>query len=60
MLRELNPLFCESRFGGLKIANGRFQAIRANRSHVMKIVFFFPANRFMRIAPIRVACRRAV
>ena len=27
-------LFCESRFGGLKIANRRFEAIRANRSHV--------------------------
>ena len=34
---ELNPLFCESRFRGLKIANRRFEAIRANRSHVMKI-----------------------
>ena len=27
--------------GGLKIANRRFEAIRANCSHVMKIVFFF-------------------
>ena len=30
------PLFCESRFGGLKVANRRFEAIRANRSHAMK------------------------
>ena len=36
---ELNPLFCESHFGGLKSANRRFKAIRANRSHVMKIAF---------------------
>ena len=34
------PLFCESRCGGLKIANRGFEAIRANRSHVMKIVVF--------------------
>ena len=33
--------FCESRFGGLRIANRRFEAIRATRSHVM--IFF--ANR---------------
>ena len=32
---ELNPLFCVSRFGGLEIANCRFEAIRANRSHVI-------------------------
>ena len=31
------PFFRESRFGGLKLANRRFEAIRANRSHVMKI-----------------------
>ena len=36
---EPNPLFCESRFGGLKIANRKFEAIRANRSHVMKGFF---------------------
>ena len=30
-------LFGESRFGGLKIANRSFEAIRANRWHVMKI-----------------------
>ena len=35
------PLFCESRFGGPQIANLRFEAIRANRSHVVKIGFFF-------------------
>ena len=34
------PLFCESRFGGLKIANRGFEAIRANRSHVMKAGVF--------------------
>ena len=49
------PLFSESRFGGPKIANRRFEAIRANRSHVMKIpvlpflvfvdfLVFFPAR----------------
>ena len=30
-----SPLFCESRFEGVKIANRRFEAIRANCSHVM-------------------------
>ena len=39
------PFFCESRFVGLKIANRMFEAIRANRSHFMKIGFFF----FLRI-----------
>ena len=34
---ELNPLFCESRFRALNIANHSFEAIRSNRSHVMKI-----------------------
>ena len=42
---ELNPILCESRFGGLKSANRRFEAIRANRSHVMKIGII------LRIAP---------
>ena len=39
---ELQPLFCESLFGGLifKIANRRFEAIRANHSRVMKIRLF--------------------
>ena len=32
------PFFCELRFGSLKIANRRFEAIRANRLHVMKVV----------------------
>ena len=32
---ELNPFFCESRFGGLNIANRRFEAMRANRPHVL-------------------------
>ena len=31
------PLFCESRFVAANIANRGFEAIRANRSHVMKI-----------------------
>ena len=57
---ELNPFFCESRFGGLKIANRSFEAIRANRSHVMKTARAFAANRFVRLAPIRVANRRAI
>ena len=60
---ELNPCFCESRFGGLKIANRRFEAIRANRSNVMKYGFFcesIRANRFMRIALIRVVNGRTV
>ena len=31
----------QSRFGGLKIANWRFEAIRANRLNIMKIGVFF-------------------
>ena len=54
----LNPFFRESQFGALKVANRRFEAIRANRLNVMKIGFFLSANRFARIAPIRVANRR--
>ena len=34
---ELNPFFCESRFWGTKSVNRRFEAIRANRSNVVKI-----------------------
>ena len=33
------PLFCESRFGVLEVANCRLQAIRTNRSNVMKNIF---------------------
>ena len=33
---ELDPFSCELHFVSLKIANRRFEAIRANRSHVMK------------------------
>ena len=33
------PFWGESPFGGLKITNHRFEVIRANRLHVMKIVF---------------------
>ena len=31
------PLFHESRFGALKVANHGFEVIRANRSNVIKI-----------------------
>ena len=34
---ELNPFFANRASGGLKIANRRFEAIRANRSNIMKI-----------------------
>ena len=34
---RIEPLFRELRFGGLKVANRRFEAIRANRSNVKKI-----------------------
>ena len=34
---ELNLFFCTSLFGSLKLTNRRFEAIRANRSNVMKI-----------------------
>ena len=54
------PLFCESRFGGLKIVNRRFEALRVNRSHVIKNSVCFSANRFARIALIRVANRQAI
>ena len=36
---ELNPLFCESCFGGQKIANRRFEAVLANPSHYEIEVF---------------------
>ena len=36
-ITRAEPIFCESRFGGLKTANRRFEAIRANRSRIMKI-----------------------
>ena len=41
------PLFCESRCGGggLKIANRRFEAIRANCSHIIKIGFLFTGGK---------------
>ena len=39
LVPELNPLFA-NRASGLTIANRRFEAIRANRSHVMKIGVF--------------------
>ena len=47
-------LVCESRFGGLKIASRSFEAIRANRPHVMKILVLLQSDsresiRFARI-----------
>ena len=33
---ELNPFFCEPRFGGLTIANRAFEAIRARPSKIRK------------------------
>ena len=38
-LPELNPFFANRASSGLKIANCRFEAIRANRSHTDEIVF---------------------
>ena len=35
---KLNPFFANRASGGLKIANRRFEAIRANRSRIMKII----------------------
>ena len=48
---ELNPFFANRASGGLKIANRRFEAIRVNRSHVIKLYIYrgFSANRFARI-----------
>ena len=47
-LPELNPFFLANRVSGaLQPANRRFEAIRANRSNVMKIVLL--ANRFPQI-----------
>ena len=36
----MNPFFANRASEGLKIANRRFEATRANRSHVMKIGIF--------------------
>ena len=61
---ELNPLFANRASEGLKIANRRFEAIRANRSHVMKIGVCLRIDSRestrARITPIRVATRRVV
>ena len=61
---ELNPFFATRASGVLKIANRRFEAIRGNRYENIFFLFFFcesiRANRFARIAPIRVANRRAM
>ena len=48
---QTESLFCESRFGRLKIANRRFEAIHANRSHLMLMFFFCSANRFVEKRP---------
>ena len=45
---ELNPFFANRASGGLKRANRRFEAIRANRSHTVKNRVS-SANRFARI-----------
>ena len=63
---ELNPFVGKSRFGGLQTANHRFEGIRANRSHIVKIGFFFlridsrESPRFaLRIAgPSKIPCTR--
>ena len=34
---ELNPFFANRAFGGLKVAIRRFETMRVNHSHVMKI-----------------------
>ena len=49
---EPNPAFfvCESRFGGLKIANCRFEAVRANQLNVTKIIGASLTNPFVRIS----------
>ena len=36
---EHHYFFVEPRFGALKIVNGRFEVIRANRSNAMKVGF---------------------
>ena len=56
-----DPLFLRIalRVGGLKIANRRVEAIRANRSHVLNIVFFLRIDS-RESPPIRVANRRAI
>ena len=38
---QIEPPFRESRFGAQKIANRTFEAIRANRPNVMKLVLYF-------------------
>ena len=55
-------LFCESRFRWLKIANRRFEAIRANRPHIMKIEVFLriDSRESICFGAIRVANRRAI
>ena len=65
---ELNPFFVNHASGGgggrLKIANHRFEAIRANRSYVMKIELFLRIDSRESICAnrpdSRVANRRAI
>ena len=55
---ELNSFFANCASRGLKIANRRFEAIRANRSHVMKIypnllfLAFFVFKEFLAILTV--------
>ena len=51
------PLFCESRFGGLSIAHCRFEAICPNRSHCYD--FFLRIN-LREVPRFCVANRRAI
>ena len=46
-VEEMNPFFWQMFFGALKVANRMFEAIRANRSNVLKLVF--SVNQFARI-----------
>ena len=55
------PFLCESPSGAQKIANHSFEATRVNCSNILKIRFTCcSANQLARIAPIRVANRRAI
>ena len=60
---KLSPLFANRVSGHSKIADRKFEAIRANRSDVMEIGVYCESIRgirFTRIAPIRVANRQAI
>ena len=55
---ELDPFFANRASGGLKIANRRFEAIRANHSHYENMVFLRIDSR--ESPPIGEANRRAI